>query len=106
MNTYRKSIYGRFVHANRRLASRYGVTISFEEYLRLNAKFASPDRKNLVRGLRIQNEHGDLEGWIKVRGQWVCAHYKRQDGLIATFLPKPLTTAPCPKCDLGEDHVP
>lgn len=104
MKTYRRSLWDRYKHANQRLLARYGVGMDFEEYLRQCDKFSKEKRDGgSIRGLRVQNEHGDLEGWIKVKGKWVCAHYKLKDKLIATFLPMPLTSQPCPKCGKEEE---
>lgn len=76
----------RYLHANMRLRTRYGIEIPFEKYTELCDMFKRQSPK--IIGLRT-NELGDREGWVQVKGVWVCAHYKVSQNLIATFMPAP-----------------
>lgn len=85
----------RYIHAAARLRFRYGVEITREEYDELCERF----RTGYVAGAR-ENAFGDREGWVEIRGVWACAHYKRREGVIATFMPapppKPMAAEPPP----------
>lgn len=74
----------RFLHCNMRLKARYGIEMDLDEYREMNKTF----KLRNVLGLR-ENQLGDYEGWLKVKGVWVCGHYKVREGFIATFMPVP-----------------
>lgn len=84
-----------YAHANMRLLTRYGFEIDEAEWLDLSAAFpttAVAQRKNHI---------GDVEGWIKVRDQWVCAYWSAKTKRIKTFYARPpdfkAAAAPTPK---------
>jgi hypothetical protein len=74
----------RYLHCNMRLRTRYGLEIDIDEYRRLNELFQRREVINLR-----ETSTGDLEGWIPLRGIWVCGHYKSREGRIASFMPVP-----------------
>lgn len=84
MSTSGPHEFYRYLHCNMRLRARYGLEMDIDEYRTLNQLF----QKRKVENLRA-NDTGDLEGWVLLRGTWVCAHYKVREGLIATFMPEP-----------------
>lgn len=75
----------RWVHANMRLRTRYGVELTFDRYVELSEQF----RKGQVEGAR-RNHIGDLEGWVEVQdGVLACAYWHARDGQIGTFFAPP-----------------
>lgn len=67
-----------------RLRTRYGMEMDIDEYRALNELF----RARKVINLRT-TEQGDLEGWVQLRGTWVCGHFKIREERIASFMPSP-----------------
>jgi hypothetical protein len=74
-----------FMHAQMRLAYRYGITITIEEYEALSSQVLA--RKDL-RGFRV-DELGNLDAWVEFKGKLVCACVKAGARSINTFLPAP-----------------
>jgi hypothetical protein len=67
-----------------RLRFRYGVELSLDEYRKLCNRF----KERSIANVRF-NHMGDIEGWVEIKGVWVCAHFKVAEGLIASFMPAP-----------------
>lgn len=74
----------RYTHANMRLRLRYQMELDLDEYRELCQKM----RQKQFFKPRVLST-GEVEAWVELRGQWVCACYKPHEGLIATFLPCP-----------------
>lgn len=84
MRSHSNHEFSRYLHCNMRLRTRYGLEMSIEEFRELCDLFK---RRNVV-NLRT-TELGDLEGWVNLRGTWVCGHFKPREGFIASFMPAP-----------------
>lgn len=83
-----------YAHANMRLKTRYGMEISFEEWRALGDLFRRNDPK--VQSPR-KNHVGDVEGWVKINGIWVCCYYSSYRSCISTFYARPPDLVETPK---------
>lgn len=73
-----------YAHANMRLRTRYKMEITKKEWEDLGRQF----REGRVDGA-APNHVGDIEGWVKLNGQWVAAYYNVKTKCIKTFFARP-----------------
>lgn len=75
----------RFVHANARLRTRWGMELTWEEYEEVNKRF----RLNSgIKGRQV-NSRGDIEGWVKIKDKQIPCVFSVKDGVVATFFAPP-----------------
>ena len=74
----------RYMHCNMRLRHRYGMEMSIDEFRALCTACA----RGKLAGARVDPK-GHVEGWLQLRGTWICVSYKPWEQLLGTVMPSP-----------------
>lgn len=91
----RLNAHRHYAHAVLRLRHRYGLHMTFEEYLNLSkAVHRSPTKR--------VDDAGNIDAWVEHQGVMVCACLNAGAVTISTFLPAPPPTEPAKGPAVGE----